>query len=238
MRPQSIATLCSHSGFAKPAQLCPLDHLSGRAQSADMSKAQRHLKWAVYVATLALVSFGCTPNVTPAASFSPSASVIAYSPEPPRPSLFPSPLTPTAQPSPTPEPPEPAPLEDSQLKISLRFRCRGGYQDVYATITNNSPFASGLIYFYTKSWVRTYVRLGRNTTKAFWTEDWVQRALALWVRVEGRAIPPGSKATYSFTVTGKYPEQGGNPLVAILVGDEDWIYTESLKFDNTCKPGE
>ena len=186
-----------------------------------MSKAQRHLKWAVYVVTLALVSFGCTPNATPAASSSPSPSVIAYSPKPP-------------QPSPTPEPPVPAPLEDSQLKISLRFRCRGGYEDVYATIMNNSPFASGLIYFYTKSWVRTYVRLGKNTTKAFWTEDWVQRALALWVRVEGRAIPPGSKATYSFTVTGKYPEQGGNPLVAILVGDEDWIYTEELKYDSTC----
>lgn len=186
-----------------------------------MSKAQLHLKWAVYVATLALVSFGCTPNATPAASFSPSASVIAYSPEPP-------------QTSPTPALSVPAPLEGSLLETSLRFRCRGGYVDVYATIKNNSPYASGLIYFHVKAWVRTWVRLGKNTTEWSWTEDRVQLALSLWARVEGRAIPPGSKAAYSFTVMGKYPEQGGNPMVAILVRDGDWVNTESLKYDKTC----
>jgi hypothetical protein len=105
---------------------------------------------------------------------------------------------------------------------------------VYATIKNNSSYASGLIYFDVKASVRTWVRLGQNTTQWYWTEDWVQSALSLWARVEGRAIPPGSKATYSFTVMGKYPEQGGNPMVAILVRDGDWANTESLKFDKTC----
>lgn len=171
--------------------------------------------------TLSLVSFGCTPNATPAASLSPSPSVIAYSPEPP-------------QPSPTSAPSVPAPLPNSLLETSLRFRCRGGYVDVYATIKNNSPYASGLIYFYVKAWVRTWVRLGKNTTEWYWTEDWVQSALSLWARVEGRAIPPGSKATYSFTVMGEYPGRGGNPMVAILVRDADWVNTEGFKFDTTC----
>ena len=186
-----------------------------------MSKAQLHLKWAVYVVTLALVSFGCTPNATPAASSSPSPSVIASAPEPP-------------QPSPTPASSAPAPLEDSLLETSLLFRCRGGYVDVYATIKNNSPYVSGLIYFTVKAFARIYVKLGRNTTQWFWTEDWVQSAYSLWASVAGRAIPPGSKATYSFTVMGEYPEQGGNPMAAILIRDGDWVNTESLQYDKTC----
>ena len=197
-----------------------------------MSKAYRHLKWAACVATLVLCSFGCAPNATPAASFSPSASVIDYSPEPPESWLTPSPSVPTPLPSIFPSPSVQAGF-GAGLTTSLRFRCRGGYVDVYATIKNNSRYASSLIYFDTKSWVRTWVvRLGRNTTKAVWTEDWVQSWLSLWVSVEGRAIPPGSKATYSFTVADKYPEQGGSALVAILVRDE--FMTQGLKYDSPC----
>lgn len=197
-----------------------------------MSKAKRHRRWAACVTTLVLGSFGCAPNATPPASFSPSASVIAYPSEPPYP--IPSPSLPTPLPSIAPEPSVPAPLEDSLLETSLRFRCRGGYVDVYATIKNNSKYATGLIYFNVKAWVRTWVRLGKNTTKWYWNEDWVQSWLNLWATVEGRSIPPGAKATYSFTVMGKYPEQGGNPLVAILLRDGDWVYTESRKFNDPC----
>ena len=100
---------------------------------------------------------------------------------------------------------------------------------MYATIGNRSSSASGLIYFGVKAFQRIYIRLGRNTTKWFWTEEWVQWYSNIWARVEGKAIPPGSKATYSFTVSGKYPEQGGNPFVAISVSD-----TEPLQYDTTC----
>jgi len=191
--------------------------------------AKGHLRWAACVTTLVLGSFGCAPNETPPTSISPSASVIAYPSEPPQPPPIPPPSAPTPLPSIAPEPSVTAPLE-----ASLRFRCRGGYVDVYATIKNNSPYASGLISFHVKAWVRTWIRLGKNTTKWYWTEDWVQSALSLWARVEGRAIPPGSKATYSYTTLGEYPEQGGNPLVAILVSAEDVFFTESLKYDATC----
>lgn len=200
-----------------------------------MRKAQRHLKWVVYVAAMALSSFGCVPNATPAANLSPSASVIDYSPEPPQTWLSPSPSVPTPLQGRLlfPEPSIQAGFNGG-LTVSLRFRCRGGYEDVYATIKNNSRYASSLIYFDTKSWGRRYVRLGKNTTKWFWTEDWVQSWLALWSSVEGRAIPPRSKATYSFTVMQKYPEQGGSPLVAILVRDAFMTYGEGLKYDSPC----
>jgi hypothetical protein len=205
-----------------------------------MSKAQRHLKWAVYVATLVLCSFGCAPIATPAASFSPSASVINDSPEPPETWLSPSPSVPTPLPSrfPFPEPSIQAGFYGG-LTESLRFRCRGGYVDVYATIKNNSQYASSLIYFDTKSGVRTWVRLGKNTTKWFWTEDsdgfragiW---SSPIWSSVEGRAIPPGSKATYSFTVIDKYPEQGVSALDAILVRDEWMTYGEGIEYESPC----
>ena len=198
-----------------------------------MSKAQRHLKWAVYVATLVLCSFGCAPNATPAANVSPSSSVINDSPEPPESWLTPSPSVPTPLPSISPSPSVQAGF-GAGLTTSLRFRCRGGYVDVYATIKNNSQYVSRRIYFDVKAWVRTWVRLGKNTTKWFWTEDWVQSWLSLWSSVEGRAIPPGSKATYSFTVMDKYPEQGGSALVAILVRSEFMAYSEGLKYDSTC----
>lgn len=90
---------------------------------------------------------------------------------------------------------------------------------MYATIVNNRPGVSGLIQFYVKSWQRTYIRFGRNTAKWFWIDDWRWSWLRYSARIEGRAIPPGSKMTYSFTVSGKYPEQGGNPVVAVIVGD-------------------
>jgi len=202
-----------------------------------MSKAQRHLKWAVYVATLALGTFGCAPNATPAANYSPSASVIDYSPEPPESWLTPSPSVPTPLPWITPEPKVLAGIY-AGLTTSLRFRCRGGYVDVYATIKNNTPYASSLIYFGVKAWVRTWVRLGKNTTKWYWTEDWMRQPWfsigGIWSSVEGRAIPPGSKATYSFTVIDKYPEQGGSALIGILVRDEFLSYSEGLEYDKTC----
>ena len=204
-----------------------------------MSKAQRHLKWAVYVATLVLCSFGCAPNATPAASFSPSASVINDSPEPLESWLTPSPSVPTPLPSIFPSPSIQAGFYGG-LTESLRFRCRGGYVDVYATIKNNSQYASSLIYFDTVSWVRTWVRLGKNTTKWFWTEDWLHSwfsiwsSKGIWSSVEGRAIPPGSKATYSFTVIDKYPEQGGSALVAILVRDAFMTYSEGIEYDSPC----
>jgi hypothetical protein len=105
---------------------------------------------------------------------------------------------------------------------------------VYATIKNNTPYVSSLIYFGVKAWVRTWVRLGKNTTKWFWTDYWMQEWTSIWSSVVGRAIPPGSKATYSFTVIDKYPEQGGSALVAILVRDEFMTYSEGLKYDSTC----
>jgi hypothetical protein len=197
------------------------------AQSAEMRKPQHHLRWALCGVMLAFGSFGCAPQAAPEASASSSLSEIAYSPEPPQPSPIPSPSALTPEPSITPEPSVQAGLE-----ASLRFRCRGGYVDVYATIKNNSPYASGLVYFNVKAWVRTWVQLGKNTTKWYWNEDWVQSWLNLWATVEGRSIPPGSKATYLFTTLGKYPEQRGSPLVAILVSAQD--VTDTFQYDSPC----
>lgn len=109
--------------------------------------------------------------------------------------------------------------------------------DVTAVIVNHRSDISGPVQFYVDSWDGGLIKLGRNTTKWFQIDDYRWTRLNVWARIQGNAIPPGSKVTYSFTVIGMRAGLGVIGGVDVHVGDgEDGYTTDALypKYVVTC----